>query len=198
MLINNSDGKYNVLEDDKRHPVSFDKETADTVLAKIGDALSDIERTMLNLYRKDPVLYQFLSRNVFEPAGLACAFGSMQEIENASGAVKWLSKIFATYDDIVPTYEDTLNLDDINFKLVAKDPAMWEKIIEDTEERQVTEEIILLEDGSITRRNREITWEKVPNGRLSKSIKYTDLPVDDKISGIVERTSPDGDGYLPW
>lgn len=56
----------------------------------------------------------------------------------------------------------------------------YEKVLEDTDEQEIVEEVII-EGKSVRRRKRTIIWEPDENGKHSKKITYKTLPVTKAI-----------------
>ena len=60
-------------------------------------------------------------------------------------------------------------------------PQAYTKIIEDTDERSIEEEIWIFEDREIMRRIRTTLWDKTDYGKSSRSITYKKKPLTKKI-----------------
>ena len=64
---------------------------------------------------------------------------------------------------------------------------LWAHVLEDTEEKEVTEEIVAGPEGTV-KRIRTIIWEKTDGGRRSQSIIYRKKPIGKKLLKIVRNT----------
>lgn len=64
---------------------------------------------------------------------------------------------------------------------------MYERLLEDNDEREVVDEI-QFPNGKPLRRLRTVLWEKVEHGKSSKSITYEEIEIDEKLALVIENT----------
>lgn len=67
---------------------------------------------------------------------------------------------------------------------------LWEKEIETEDLKEITEEIIITEKETL-HRMRTLIWEKIENGKKSKSITYRKLPISKKLQKVIDNTMKD-------
>lgn len=182
MLINASKKEYTILEEDSKTPVVLDRKKADelySVLAEkfseISNILTDAEGTEEEIFLDDKVLsyYTLDSLN----------YNVLNEI---SEEIRTLLERLQNGKDKIPTPEDLMVLADIGFKKEWGTDHFYEKVLEDTEEKTVVEELQI--KGTPLYRKRTIIWTPIKGGRESKEIIYEDLKLDKTLRKIIKNT----------
>ena len=190
MLIHTKEGHrptYEILKDYERFPVEVDKTFADNALAHLEKDLKDLNEVLKAIYEQEPDLYWILSERLdyFKP--FSAEPDSYESFSSMADEVKKVAEELRVGNDTIPTYEETVLLTDLGFKNPTSFDEWWfEKILEDTDEKEVAEEVFLRDE--IRHRKRTIHWEKTDYGRSSKEIIYEDLETDEELSNAIKNT----------
>ncbi len=113
-------------------------------------------------------------------------------VEKLEAERKWIKdsyELVTTHQDEIRQPETYLDFEDLGYKWnmgfsqykKTGFPQCYTKTIEDTDEKNVEEEIWIFEDGEISRRIRTTLWDIVEYGKSSRSITYKKLRVTKKI-----------------
>ena len=175
---------YLVWEKDSSHITKVNKKKTDKVVSNCIKALSYLADTLEELEQSDRELWYLISDespcyNEYEFIDLCNRYST-----NLMGLLIGLK----TNNDKIP--ETHITLEDLGYKKMPfgrEEYTIYEKIIEDTDEKEVVEEIVLTDDD-IRRRKRVTFWEKNNHGKQSTSIKYTSLKLTKKIIEAIENT----------
>lgn len=164
---------YVVLYDDDRFPVKINKKRLDSSLINLNISLKKIQLLMKELYQTDYDAYAFIRNNVFDYQHFDFDEGSSFLLDNAIDTISSLHEwLLTNHDEILPR-EEVETLEDLGYQWFGGGFAhiMYEKILEDTDEKEVVEEIQEV-DGKMLRRIRTTLWEKTHYGKSSLSINY--------------------------
>ena len=65
---------------------------------------------------------------------------------------------------------------------------VFERTINDSGEKEITEEVVIIDGKKLIRRRRTTLWEITPGRKSSKSITYKKLPMTKKLQRAAENT----------
>lgn len=200
-MLSRTEGRnYVILRQGEKFPSKVNKKRTDTKLKKLQSALKAIKDELQDAYDNDPELYHLVQEEVFSRC--ECSYrelydGSIGWVEDAIYSISELKEDLAG-DDEIPKEEDMVTLRDFGYtksSLSNPDIEFWEKILEDTEEKEVTEEIVYSSRPSAkepstgpVRRIRTTMWEKMAYGKASTSITYKKLRIGKKLMKTIENT----------
>ena len=200
MLSRKEGRNYVILRQGEKILSKVNKKRTDTKLEKLQSALKTIKNELQDAYDNNPELYHLVQEEVFsrcESSYRGLYDGSIGWIEDAIYSISELKEDLAE-DDEIPKEEDIVTLRELGYtKASFSNPNLefWEKILEDTEEKEVTEEIIYSSrtpakrpDAGPVRRIRTTLWEKMAYGKASTSITYKKLRIGKKLMKTIENT----------
>lgn len=200
MLSRKEGRNYAILRQGEKFPSKVNKKRTDAKLKKLQSALKTIKDELQDAYDNDPELYHLMQEEVFSRC--ECSYrelydGSIGWIEDAIYSISELKENLAE-DDEIPKEEDVVTLRDLGYtKASLSSPGLefWEKILEDTEEKEVTEEIVYSSlppakelGAEPVRRIRTTLWEKMAYGKASTSITYKKLRIGKRLMRAIENT----------
>lgn len=177
---------YIVLTDGDKFPVKLNVTKTDKSLARIEKALSSVKEEIMNLYETNYDLYRLLDDEVFDWPVSGFDDGKCSNLDSLIYQLHQLQSRLHTQNDSIPPVEDLITLDDFGYSNEYHHAKIWEKKIEDNDEREVVDEIQLLDPP--LRRIRTIEWEKTEHGKSSKKITYKKLSIGKKLLKAAENT----------
>ena len=183
-MLSKIEGKnYVILTDvDSRYPEKVNKARTDRLLASLRRHMQAIADEMARVEEKDPTLYHLVSDWIFNDYRYTsdedAFFRSL--VEDIDALMEQLES-----DDVIPEVEDVALPEDFGYRREIIEKGYYTKTLEDTDEREVIEEIIARPE-LILRRIRTIEWEKTDYGKSSKSIKYMKKPIGKKLMKAIE------------
>lgn len=175
---------YRILLDDEHVPCELDKEHVDFVLSDFLNHFKEIQKGIERLYDYDYELYRLLFKDTYNT--LDVSDGRSWKLSDIISIIEDLQESLETNDDEIKSAEESIILNDLGFRREYWDERIWTKILEDTDEKEVVEEVILLKGSEPLHRKRTTIWEKVPGGKSSKSIVYEDLPISEELRKAAE------------
>jgi len=178
---------YLIQTDNDRRTIKINKKRTDRTLKRISDSLKIIRQEVKNAYDHDPSLYYLLDY-IFDDTRIEVRDGECLFLENALEDITKLQDVIETHDDVILATGENETLLDLGYKYNAAYNKIYEKTIEDAEEREIVDEIMITEEGPL-RRLRTIEWEVSEYSRSSKSIKYRKLPIGKKLKRAIENSS---------
>lgn len=182
---------YIILQDGERYPIKVNRKRTEKALRDLNKYAAGILKLMSDLYEKDNDLYYLIKDMVTYSYGFDFSEGDnyiLREIRDSSEEL--LNQLQENQDDI-PVAENLTTLADLGFRESFigghnEDFKLWEKVLIDTDEMEVQEEVILYKTGEMVRRKRKILWDKVDYGKSSRSIKYTPLKMTKKLENALK------------
>ena len=174
---------YAILADWMDKPVRINKKEMDTALKKINRALTDLNEVFESIYQNNDDLYNILREFL---SHLEVSEGSSWRLETAKEISDEMIKELAENDDDIKDELYYTTLKDLGFKQDYAENYRWEKIIEDTDEKEVVEEVLFLD--RVIYRRRTTIWEKTSWGKSSKEINYETIRLTNKMKMICENT----------
>lgn len=165
----------------------MNKKRTDKTLKKIRIALKTINEEIASAYTTDRSLYKLMEDVIFDPLSMEFYDDHCWRLKAAQEATEELQEILSTHNDEIlpPNISQTENLQNLGYRNMDPWNFYFEKILEENEEREVVDEIQIV-DGKPLRRERTIEWEKTDNRHSSKTIKYKQLPISKKLSKAIE------------
>lgn len=186
MLSKTTKRQYIILEDDQRVPLKLNKQRTDNALKEITLYSRKLLNVMENLYRTDYDVYRFIASEI-NSNHIDFEDGHCDSLRDLFLEACRLEEFLHTHQDEIPSEEDMALLEDLGFKLIIASFPWFEKEMEKSDEKDVTEEIIL-HDGKILHRLRTIYWDITSHGKSSKEIVYKDLPVQKKLKIAIKNS----------
>ena len=182
---------YCILLEGDRFPFKLNKKKMDQALSVLIQAFSSTGETLDSICSETPDIWNFICKMAFD---LEYYYNCYTDDYDLKGRVhkaledlEDLQEQLRAHDDEIPIYEEIVTLPDLGYR---KDPVsrhkLWEKVREDTDEQEIIEEILLLNEP--VRRLRTTLWEKTSYGRSSKSIRYKKLKIGKKLAKAIENT----------
>ena len=174
---------YIILYDGEKYYSKVNKAKLDRSLKRVIDALEVLNSELE--YRND--VSELIMDKVFYDYSYDDYSYRRNKIRNALEYAQELKEQLETHDDEIPEPEEVTLLDDIGFRHRPFDKkGYWTKLIEDTEDREVIEELWLSE--KTIRRKRIIDYEKTGYGRSSTNIEYKILPIGKRLMRVIKNT----------
>lgn len=174
MVESRVDGRnYLVLPEGERFPLKLNRKRLDKALFGIEVSFKKIQALMKELYEQDYDSYVFIRDYVFGYGRFEFDEGSSFHLDDVVDTVVSVhGSLLSRMDEIRPV-EEVEMLEDLGYKYYGGGLAhvMYEKVLEDTDEKEVVEEIQQVE-GKMVRRIRTTLWEKTSYGKSSRSITY--------------------------
>ena len=188
-MLTKRDGENYIIAQDKndKYPIEINQKVMDESLKTLQDALITIADVMQDLYSDGYYnLYHLFNDHIFAEEFDS---GDNWGLNDSISFLKELKYKLTTDDEITP-YEELETLEDRGYKLYHPYDKNWyEKILVDSDEKEVADEISWDKGRHILhRRLRTIVWEKTDYGRTSKSIDYEELPIDDSLMKCIRNT----------
>lgn len=180
---------YCILKDGERFPIRLNKKKTDHIISSLIHKFGSLENVLEDIQREDSDIGNFVLntvlRSLYNMSYYSDAQDFQYQIQNVLKDLVDLQEFLKTHDDEIKPEEEVVLLSDLGYKkdYVGK---LWGKILEDTDEKEVTEEILLYEKP--LRRIRTIIWEKTDYGKSSKSIRYKKMPIGKKLEKAIENT----------
>lgn len=180
---------YCILKDGERFPIKLNKKKTDHIISSLIHRFGSLENVLEDIQREDPDVGNFVLdivlKSLYNMSYYSDAQDFQYQIQNVLKDLVDLQEFLKTHDDEIKPEEEVVLLSDLGYKkdYVGK---LWGKILEDTDEKEVTEEILLYEKP--LRRIRTIIWEKTDYGKSSKSIRYKKMPIGKKLEKAIENT----------
>ena len=182
------DWKYRILLDGERFPVEIGRGKWEMTVYHFGMALEDLRIQIKSAYDEDDALYKVF-RTILDNAGLHCSDGKVSELDNLSYAFQTVQNIIEESSDTVPAREEIETLEDIGFHRHWNYDDFYEKVIEDTDEKEVVEEVVFIGDFvGVIHRLRTTIWDTSKYGKSSREILYDVLPIDDDLQRHIDNT----------
>lgn len=191
MLSKKEGRNYVILDEGQKFPVKLNKKATDTLLENLASSLKNVSDILRTIYQTNYDLYDLVNRNIFYRACLDVDEGDNWNIRYASDECKELLEQLQLHQDEIPAEEELVTLDDLGYRADICSCNFWEKIIEDTEEQEVVEEVVWDAEYNWRHRLRTTIWEKTDYGKHSKSITYKTLRTTKYLKCAIENTIRD-------
>lgn len=199
-MLSRTEGRnYVILGPGEKVPSKINKKKTDKKLEKLQTALKTIRDELRDTYESDYELYDLLQNEIFSHC--ECSYREMN-----SGSIGWIEDVIYSIselkenlskDDEIPEKENITTLCDIGYQRthLLSNTCFWEKILENTEEKEVVEEIAYTDNPEkkdhgtkLIRRIRTTVWRKTKYGKASESITYRKLRIGKKLAKVIENT----------
>lgn len=142
-------------------PEKLNKSKTDKSLERLSKAFATIEEELQSVYYGNEGLYNILA-SYFDNAGMEMDDEKASwRLRHVHDSIDELKASLAEHDDELPDEERLLELSDFGFKpgrFSHREHDYYMKVLEDTDEKEVVEEIIVRKDP--IRRVRTTIWEK--------------------------------------
>ena len=178
--------KYLFTDDEGRFPFKVSKRKTDKTIHSLIKDLEHFQVTIKNTYKNDYELYNLIEGNLFFPDDWE--YGRNVKLDAVINGLKCFEG-FLSEDDEIPLSENILTLADFGFDNRAYGmDGLWEKVIENSEEKEVVEEIWPYDEVA-KYRIRTTLWETIePGYKKSKSITYKNKKIGKKLAQAIKNT----------
>ena len=187
-MLTKRNGENYIIAQEKndKYPIEINQKVMDESLKTLQDALVTIADLMQGLYNDGHYnLYHLFNDHIFAEEFDS---GDNWGLNDSISFLKELEYKLTTDDEITP-FEELETLEDRGYKSHPADKRWYERIIEDSDKREVVDEICWdLSHRNPLRRRRTIIWEKTDYGRKSKTIEYEKLPIDNSLMKCIRNT----------
>ena len=163
----------------------LNKRKTDKILKTLADSLKKISDCLQTEVKEDMDIYDFI-RVLFYDDNF-----DEGTVKALLSDVNYAQEVLATHNDTIEDRMSVIGLENLGYK-----PLHWmsrpffEKVLEDTNEKEVTEEIQCY-NGTMLRRLRITLWETKPGVRSSKSIRYRKLKIGKKLLRCIQNSVVD-------
>lgn len=186
MQIMRLDDKYRVLFDGEHLPEEVDKQELESMIREWKEAVSKLNELFTDLYEgygtTERVMKDILDRSCLDVS----SFGNWK-LGDLLYNLDVLETDLQESDDEISSYEDAELITDRGYVQEWHDSGIYTKVLEDTDDREIVEEV-LLREGSFVHRKRTIEWELDGTSKHSKSIIYEDLDINDDLRKVLENS----------
>lgn len=180
-----------IIEDYPGKIKKLNRKKVDTTLNRLNQLVSGLHRLIHDTYENDPDLYWFIHDHIYMPDSYYLTDNDDQYmLLDTSLSISDLIKFLKEHDDDIqplPVRLEDLGFKDFWFYHKPHELHVFEKTLEDSGEKEITEEVVINGDD-IYRRKRTTVWEITPGCKSSKSIRYRKLPLTKKIKAAALNT----------
>lgn len=181
------DERYRMLADDSHLPEEVPQGETDEAIARLGDSLQAFRDALADIHSRHDALDDIVV-NLMSSACLDYDDGREWHLDCLADGIERLQEELAECDDDIPSYEDSETVLDAGYSPeMYGDNGIYTKVLEDSYEKEVVEEVVLRGKEPF-HRVRTTIWEPVPGGRHSKEIRYEDLPIDERMARLIRNT----------
>lgn len=180
---------YIILNNDDKYPVKINKKKTDKSIDRLLTSLTTFCNEVKDIYKDNYGLYSILGGSLDYMTHGDWDEGHCWRLNSMLEDLETLKNNLASNNDEIPDIEDVVTLDDLGYSIPLQcdsSPLFWEKKIEDTEKREIVEEIWCFQEP--IRRIRTIEWEKTDYGRTSKKISYKKIPIGKKLMKAIKNS----------
>ena len=180
------DAKYRILLDGERLPAEVDQSELDESLSRLKDAALALQKVVYDIYDGNDTIRRIVS-GLMSTSCVEYHDGKIWRLDNLVYELEQLQEQLEANEDVVPSYEEVETIFDHGFHDYWVGSGIYEKTLEDSDEREVVEEVFF-HKGTLNHRKRTTNWELDGYSKHSKSIVYEDLPIDDDFRRIVNNS----------
>lgn len=179
------DDKYRILLEDEKFPVEIDQKDLDEMLVDLQDILYKLKIKFIKYFEEDDAKIQVL-KELLRKSTIDFDDGKIWKLNFLITNILELQNDLKSNDDIIPSYEDLVTIEDLGYTNHWNSLDIYQYIIEDSDEKEVVKEIILTENPIY--RERTTIWEKTDYGKKSVDISYKSLDIDDNLMKAINNT----------
>lgn len=182
MVSKREGGNYIIGENPyDKYPITIPQKKLCEEIEKLEKLTTHCHNFLENLYGTDVLNALSYDR------GLDNAIDDLKyAVDGITDELVWYKKMLAVDGTIYPL-EDLWTLADEGFH-TEWSGELWERELESTPEKEVVEEICIIDDTNFLHRKRTILWDNTSYGRTSRSITYEDLPITPELTKYVYNT----------
>lgn len=187
-MLSKVDGdEYLFTDNGGRFPFRIEKDKVDSVIESLKYDLQHFNDTMKELYEEKYNLYALITDELFFSDD-DWYDGESYKIKAMENDLKYFQDFLAEDNDI-PEYEDIVVLEDLGFeKRVYGPEGVWVKMVQDSEEKEVTEEVWPYNEPPMYRKC-SVLWKRIgPGHKQSEKISYDDLEITDELANAIKNT----------
>ena len=186
------DDKYRIIRDGDHLPEEISQKEMDKALSDLKKAVMHVSTILSDIHARCDVINSIVTE-IMNNSCLDYIFGEEWHLKQLVNEIESVQEQIHEGSDVVPSYEEAETIEDAGFRESWHNSEIFEKVLEDTEEREVVEEIVLKYDPPLYRKRTTI-WEPIKGGRHSKEIKYEDLPLNERIERLIRNTKREKTG----
>ena len=181
-MLTRKEGRNYVIYGDKK--LTINAIQTDEAISYLINNISKLSKMIDDMYRTNPELYYLLFEEVgYEPDAHSGNFHNMNYFVET---LKEFQENLKTDDEIEEETKEAYEPDLEVYGFRNTGGGLYEKILENTDEREVAEEVYLPE---MLYRTRTVLWQKTRYGKQSKDIKYKKLRWNSALKKAAERTA---------
>ncbi len=186
MIVMRVRDNYRILFDGEHLPVEIPQEELNGYLNKLSEAVNTFRCFLSDSYEGDETKYEVL-KEIMNRSCVDYQDGKNWKLEDINYEVEQMLQYLETTKDAIPSFEESETIQDYGFHEEWRGSGVFEKKLENTDEREVVEELLLHGD-EFMHRKRTIVWEQTEYGKSSKEIIYEDLPLDDNLLRLLNNS----------
>ena len=176
---------YIVLKDDERFPVKVNRKKTDRAILQLVQNFVSVSHLLKKLYNDDYEIYK-LVEDVLEDSGISIDEGRLWHVDYSVENLNDLLDVLKSHDDDVKPKVEIETLEDLGFRSFADFGGryLYEKVVEDSYDAEVSEEVVEVKDGVLWHRQRTTVWkpyDRNSGGRESDKILYKRLRMTKKL-----------------
>ena len=183
MQVMKVDDKYRILFDGEHLPKEIVQSELDDCLKKLKDAINTLKQFLSNTYDEYGVKNTIVSR-ILEDACFEYDEGRSWRLNAALFGIEEFQEYLKNTTDFVKSYADSETIVDYGFHEEWYQSGIYEKKLEDSNEREVVEEVFLHNDVFVYRK-RTTEWELDGYSKHSKEIRYENLEINDDLKRVL-------------
>lgn len=194
MKIKKQGHNYIVQDYPDLDPLKLNRKKTDTALSALEKSYEMLEKVLTDLYNNDVELYWFIHDHMYLPDSYYMCGDKLIEItSDMHRSIKDLQNFLKEHNDEILQPEHYVTLEELGFKDMfpynkPNETHVFERTINDSSEKEITEEVVIVDGKKLIRRRRTTLWEITPGRKSSKSITYKKLSMTKKLQRAAENT----------
>ena len=194
MKIKKQGHNYIIQEYEDLDLLKLNRKKTDTALSTLEKSYRMLEKVFTDLYNNDVELYWFIHDHMYLPDSYYMCGDKLTEItSDMHRSIKDLQNFLKEHNDEILPPEHYVTLEELGFKDMfpynkPNETHVFERTINDSGEKEITEEVVIVDGKKLIRRRRTTLWEITPGRKSSKSITYKKLSMTKKLQRAAENT----------
>lgn len=194
MKIKKQGHNYIIQEYEDLDLLKLNRKKTDTALSTLEKSYGMLEKVFTDLYNNDVELYWFIHDHMYLPDSYYMCGDKLAEIiSGMHQSIKDLQNFLKEHNDEILPLEHCVTLEELGFKDMfshhkPNETHVFERTINDSGEKEITEEVVIIDGKKLIRRRRTTLWEITPGCKSSKSITYKKLSMTKKLQRAAENT----------
>lgn len=181
------DNKYRILFDNEHLPEEIEQNTLNNTLSVIQTLAQNLCDMILYAQNNNSTTMKILDE-IFQKMNLT-SDTQMGQLKELIYHIEQMQQSLAENNDLIPSYEESENICDHGYAEEWIGSGIFERVIEDTDNYRITEEVFCL-NGNFVHRKCTIKWELQSYNKHSQEIQYEDLPIDEELIRLLNNSLP--------